>query len=122
MKAAQKSGTIAPETKSQIKVALAEPGASVRTLAKRFGVSRWSIYQIQKKWSAEASSDVPQTHLKKNVFLEVNTEELVPCPCSEKEKGFSKVLFVRGDTSVTLEGHLKTDEIVRILTVLGGSC
>ena len=112
---------VTEEVKSKILLALQEPGHGVSSIAKLYGVSNWTVYQLRK-------THVPPplaSGIKEESFVELRIEEdltqqsiaSAPCPLF-----LEKATFTAHGLSLTLEGKVEGNDIRRILKFLEARC
>ena len=110
-------GFVTAEVKSRILLALQDPGHVVSSLAKMYGVSTWTIYQLRKTLIQPQGSSVKN----QGSFVEVRVEEGgCPQPIASPS-GFmvmEKVTFIGEGLSLTLEGKVQSQHIRRLLPFL----
>lgn len=110
-------GFVTAEVKSKILLDLQDPGHVVSALAKMYGVSAWTIYQLRKTLIPSQGTGVE----KKASFVNVTVEEEVgqqttaspPVPVV-----IEKATFTSQGLCLTLEGQVHGHDIKGILTFL----
>jgi hypothetical protein len=114
-------GVVTEEVKSKILLALQEPGHVVSAIAKLYGVSNWSIYQLRK-------NHVP-SHItpgdNEESFVELRVQEDVPqasIASAPRPVFMEKATFTSQGLFLTLEGKVLGNDIRGILKFLEGRC
>ena len=114
-------GVVTEEVKSKILLALQEPGHAVSSIAKLYGVSNWTIYELRKNHTPPhvTAGD------KEESFVELRVEEDVPrenTASAPRPVFMEKATFTAHGLSLTLEGKVEGNDIRGILKFLEDRC
>lgn len=112
---------VTEEVKSKILLALQDPGHGVSSIAKLYGVSNWTVYQLRKNHVLPpvSSGDKEESFVELRIEEDLTQQSLGSAP---RPVFMEKAMFTAQGLSLTLEGKVEGNDIRRILKFLEARC